>query len=120
MNIEPGYEYTCDLVVDLGLFGKHDVQTIIDVDSPTGFHGTGRLTGEPFKVLSFEINGDSVLVFENGVIEGNKLSFSVAEGGLSATFTTFLAEDGSITGTAEAAGILRMKLSGHVSSSTRL
>ena len=60
------------------------------------------------------------LKIENGIIEGNKLSFSVAEGGLSATFTTFLAEDGSITGTAEAAGILRMKLSGHVSSSTRL
>lgn len=116
MKIEPKHEYICDLVVNMGLFGKHGVQAVVDVDTPTSFHGYGRLTGESFKILGFEIDSNMQMVFENGVIDGDTLTFSVSEGSLSATFTTQVAEDGSITGKAEAAGLLRMDLSGTVSS----
>ena len=114
MKIEPGYEYTCALVVHMGLLGKRDVEATIDVDTPTSFHGHGRLTGKPFSFAGLKVDDTMCMYFNDGVIDGNQFSFTVSGGGITATFKVVVADDGSITGTANAGGVLNIKLTGTV------
>lgn len=114
MLIEPGLRYICDLTIDMGLFGKHDVEVVIDVDDETSFHGTGRLKEDSFVVLGYRIDPSMRLVFDHGTIDGNDCAFSVFQGGASATFTAHVAESGAVTGTATALGLLHMRFSGSV------
>ena len=62
MKIEAGNEYICALVVHMGLLGKRDVEAVIDVDTPTSFHGYGHLTGKPIKILGRTVD-DSMRMY---------------------------------------------------------
>ena len=79
MEIEPGYEYTCALVVHMGLLGKRDVEATIDVDTPTSFHGHGRLTGKPFSFAGLKVDDTMCMYFNDGVIDGNQSQAKVFE-----------------------------------------
>lgn len=116
MKIESGNEYVCALVVHMGLLGKRDVEAVIDVDTPTSFHGFGRLTGKPISLAGHTIDETSRMYFDDGVIDGNSFSFTVSGGGITATFDAQVADDGSITGKANAGGVLNIKITGAVKS----
>ena len=120
MKIESGNEYTCALVVHMGLLGKRYVEAVIDVDTPTSFHGYGRLTGKPFSFGGIKVDDTMRMYFNDGVIDGDGFSFTVTGGGITATFKATVADDGSITGTANAGGVLNIKLTGAVTKVTPL
>lgn len=114
MKIEAGNEYICALVVHLGLLGKRDVEAVIDVDTPTSFHGYGHLTGKPIKIAGRTIDDTMHMYFNDGVIDGDGFSFTVTGGDITATFKATVADDGSITGAANAGGVLNFKITGAV------
>lgn len=114
MELETGSTYHFDLKADLGLFGKRDVRVSTTIDSPTTFHGYAHLMGEPLRLLGYEVDESMRLIFDEGVIEGDNLAFSVAEGALSASFRATIAPDNTVTGSGEAGGLLRIKLAGTV------
>ena len=113
--IEAGNKYTCDLVASIGLFGKHDMQVIVDVDTPTSFHGYGRLKGDSVNILGIKLDANQQVNFSNGVIDGDELSCTISKGSVSASFKVHVSDDGSIKGTADAMGIVRVRLAGKVS-----
>ena len=114
MEIKEGYEYTCNLVVHMGLLGKRNVEAIIDVDTPTSFHGRGHMMGKPINFAGMKIDESSYMYFENGVIEGSTFTFEITGKGLTAKFVVQVADNGSITGKANAGGILNIKLTGNI------
>ncbi|MBO4351943.1 MAG: hypothetical protein J5818_00430 [Eggerthellaceae bacterium] len=116
MGIESGNEYVCALVVHMGLLGKRDVEAVIDVDTPTSFHGYGRLVGKPITIAGMTVDENSRMYFNDGVIDGDSFAFTVSGGGITATFNAQVAEDGSITGKANAGGVLSIKITGAIKS----
>ena len=114
IQIQAGHEYTCDLVASAMLFGKHDVRVVVDVDTPTSFHGYGHLKSGSVSVLGMKFDASQRLEFDGGVIDGSELSCSIGEGSMSASFKAQLAGDGSVKGTAQAMGLLRLRLDGKV------
>ena len=102
MVIEAGFRYTCALVVHLGLLGKRNVEAVIDVDTPTSFHGFGHLVGKPISLLGMTVDESSQMYFKDGVIEGDTFAFEVTGRGLTAKFNVTVAPDCSIRGTANA------------------
>ena len=114
MKIEAGNEYICALVVHMGLLGKRDVEAVIDVDTPTSFHGYGHLTGKPIKILGRTVDDSMRMYFDDGSIDGDDFSFTVTGGGITATFKASVADDGTIKSTANAGGVLNIKITGAV------
>lgn len=114
MKIEAGNEYTCALVVHLGLLGKRDVEAVIDVTTPTSFLGYGHLTGKPIKILGRTIDDTMRMYFDDGTIDGDDFSFTVTGGGITATFKATVDDNGSIAGTVNAGGALSFKITGAV------
>ena len=114
MIIEPGLQYTCSLVAHLGLLGKRDVEAIIDVDTPTHFSGFAHLVSKPIKVLGMKVDDTMRLYFDNGVIAGNNVSFSVTKADITATLKAEVANSGAITGSVNAGGVLSVRLTGSI------
>ncbi|MBQ3302631.1 MAG: hypothetical protein IJH04_10915 [Eggerthellaceae bacterium] len=114
MELTPGKTYHCELTASIPLVGSYAIVADVTVDSPTSFHGEGSLKEGSIKLGAFEIDDTFMMPFENGVIDGNNLSFVVKNGRSKAYFEATIEDDATISGTIKAGLLLNARISGTI------
>lgn len=101
MKATPGCEYHCEIKVKAPIFGWVKIDTHINVDSESAFHGSGKVMGKTVN-------------FKDGVIEGEDYLFQVTIKSIVISIKAQLHEDDTITGEAHAAKYRPMKVRGTI------
>jgi len=107
MLANPGYEYHCEIKVKAPIFGWVKIDTVIDVDSETSFHGHGTVLGRTVN-------------FKDGVISGEDYLFQVTIKSIVIEIKAQMHEDKTITGEAHAAKYKAMKVKGEILSMDKI
>ena len=115
MDLVAGTEYTFDILVDVGPFGKRKAVAKVIADNNVSFHGYGQLVDEPFSFAGVNVGLKKKLRFRDGQVNGDTMRFTVKGKKMVVNFKVKADDQGNINGVAELAGVLKARLSGAVS-----